>query len=250
MENISLSVLELSKIFCYSNRLLYFCKKLKHNKFKLKNILTIMSFFSKLFGKKADTDKAGGMEDYMTLIRVYFQASLAANLGINNLSMLPDLRLFKATLHVPTVNNKLGIGEKNQCKKMLKEIYNTNDDFFKEIDQSIRKNCHKIQDVQMYLIQFQAFSQDLMMLIGNLMKFKLRVPTFMKKAIYAMTEKTVNDIFNKNDFSDASVLKTIVAIRQYNKRLGFSQKWVTDFVYQIVMLAKKEPKPKEETTSK
>ncbi|MBQ5982390.1 MAG: hypothetical protein IJL54_09525 [Prevotella sp.] len=209
-----------------------------------------MSFFSKLFGKKADTDKAGGMEDYMTLIRVYFQASLAANLGINNLSMLPDLRLFKATLHVPTVNNKLGIGEKNQCKKMLKEIYNTNDDFFKEIDQSIRKNCHKIQDVQMYLIQFQAFSQDLMMLIGNLMKFKLRVPSFMKKAIYAMTEKTVNDIFNKNDFSDASVLKTIVAIRQYNKRLGFSQKWVTDFVYQIVMLAKKEPKPKEETTSK
>lgn len=251
MGNISLSVLELSKIFCYSNRLLYFCKKLKQNKFKLKeNILTIMSFFSKLFGKKADTDKAGGMEDYMTLIRVYFQASLAANLGINNLSMLPDLRLFKATLHVPTVNNKLGIGEKNQCKKMLKEIYNTNDDFFKEIDQSIRKNCHKIQDVQMYLIQFQAFSQDLMMLIGNLMKFKLRVPSFMKKAIYAMTEKTVNDIFNKNDFSDASVLKTIVAIRQYNKRLGFSQKWVTDFVYQIVMLAKKEPKPKEETTSK
>lgn len=209
-----------------------------------------MSFFSKLFSKKADTDKAGGMEDYMTLIRVYFQASLAANLGINNLSMLPDLRLFKATLHVPTVNNKLGIGEKNQCKKMLKEIYNTNDDFFKEIDQSIRKNCHKIQDVQMYLIQFQAFSQDLMMLIGNLMKFKLRVPSFMKKAIYAMTEKTVNDIFNKNDFSDASVLKTIVAIRQYNKRLGFSQKWVTDFVYQIVMLAKKEPKPKEEATSK
>lgn len=209
-----------------------------------------MSFFSRLFGKKSNKDKTGGMEDYMTLVRVYFQASLASNLGINNLSMLPDLRLFKTTLHVPIVNNKLGVGEKNQCKKMLKEIYNTDDGFFKEIDQSIKKNCHKIQDVQMYLIQFQAFSQDLMMLIGNLMKFKLRVPSFMKKAIYAMTEKTVDDIFNKNDFSDASVLKTVVDIRQYNKRLGFSQKWVTDFVYQIVMLAKKEPKPKEENTTK
>ena len=65
-----------------------------------------------------------------------------------------------------------------------------------------------------------------------------------------MTEKTVDDIFNKNDFSDASVLKTVVDIRQYDKRLGFSQKWVTDFVYQIVMLAKKEPKPKEENTTK
>ncbi len=209
-----------------------------------------MSFFSRLFGKKSNKDKTGGMEDYMTLVRVYFQASLASNLGINNLSMLPDLRLFKTTLHVPTVNNKLGVGEKNQCRKMLKEIYNTDDGFFKEIDQSIKKNCHKIQDVQMYLIQFQAFSQDLMMLIGNLMKFKLRVPSFMKKAIYAMTEKTVDDIFNKNDFSDASVLKTVVGIRQYDKRLGFSQKWVTDFVYQIVMLAKKEPKPKEENTTK
>ncbi|MBQ1587974.1 MAG: hypothetical protein II576_02710 [Prevotella sp.] len=209
-----------------------------------------MSFFSRLFGKKSNKDKTGGMEDYMTLVRVYFQASLASNLGINNLSMLPDLRLFKTTLHVPTVNNKLGVGEKNQCRKMLKEIYNTDDGFFKEIDQSIKKNCHKIQDVQMYLIQFQAFSQDLMMLIGNLMKFKLRVPSFMKKAIYAMTEKTVDDIFNKNDFSDASVLKTVVDIRQYDKRLGFSQKWVTDFVYQIVMLAKKEPKPKEENTTK
>ena len=209
-----------------------------------------MSFFSRLFGKKSNKDKTGGMEDYMTLVRVYFQASLASNLGINNLSMLPDLRLFKTTLHVPTVNNKLGVGEKNQCRKMLKEIYNTDDGFFKEIDQSIKKNCHKIQDVQMYLIQFQAFSQDLMMLIGNLMKFKLRVPSFMKKAIYAMTEKTVDDIFNKNDFSDASVLKTVVDIRQYDKRLGFTQKWVTDFVYQIVMLAKKEPKPKEENTTK
>jgi hypothetical protein len=61
-----------------------------------------------------------------------------------------------------------------------------------------------------------------------------------------MTEKTVNDIFTKNDFSDAGVLKTAIAIRQYDKRLGFSQKWITDFVYKVVMLAKKEPKNKEE----
>ena len=83
------------------------------------------------------------------------------------------------------------------------------------------------------------------MLIGNLMKFKLRVPSFFKKVIYTMTEKTVQDIFNKNDYSDPAVMKTVLAIRQYDKRLGFSEKWVTDFVYQIVMLAKKEPKKQE-----
>lgn len=106
---------------------------------------------------------------------------------------------------------------------MLKDLYNTEDDFFKEVDQSIRKNCRKIQDVQTYLIQFQNFTQDLMMLMGNLMKFKLRMPSFMKKAIYGMTEKTVADIFHKNDFKDMGVMKTVVAIRNYDKRLGFSE---------------------------
>ena len=202
-----------------------------------------MGLFSNIFSKKKNEEKVGGMEDFMSLVRVYFQASLAANLNITNLGMLPDLRMFKATLHVPTVNNKLGLGEKNHCRKMMKEIYGTDDLLYKEIDQSIRKNCHKLQDVQTYMIQFQGFSQDLMMLMGNLMKFKLRMPSFFKKAIYSMTEKTVNDIFTKNDFKDPGVLKTVVAIRQYDKRLGFSQQWITQFVYQVVMLAKKEPKP-------
>lgn len=208
-----------------------------------------MGLFSKLFGKK-EASKSGGMEDYMTLVRVYFQASLATNLGINNLAILPDLRMFKSTLHVPTVNNKLGVGEKSQCKKMLKELYQTDDGFFKEIDASIRKNCRRLQDVQPYLIQFQGFTQDTMMLMGNLMKFKLRVPSFFKRAIYTMTEKTVNDIFTKNDYKDAGVARVVMNIRQYNKRLNFSQKWITDFVYQVVMLAKKEPKAQEETTKK
>ena len=129
---------------------------------------------------------------------------------------------------------------------MMQEIYGVNDNFFQEIDQSIRKNCRKMQDVQIYLLQFQNFTQDLMMLTGNLMKFKLRLPSFFKKAIKAMTEKTVHEIFTKNDYTDASVLKTVVAIRQYNKRLGFSESWVSNFVYQVVMLAKKEPKQAEQ----
>lgn len=204
-----------------------------------------MGLFNRLFGKgNKEEHKTGGMEDYMTLVRVYLQAAIAENSGITNLAMLPDLRMFKTTLHVPTVNNKLGVGEKKHCRKMLKDLYKTDDGFFKELDQSIRKNCRKIQDVQVYLVQFQGFTQDLMMLMGNLMKFKLRMPSFMKKATYGMTEKTVSDIFNKNDFKDAGVMKTVVAIRSYDKRLGFSEKWITDFVFQVVMLAKKEPKPK------
>ena len=204
-----------------------------------------MGFWNKLFGNNSE-QKVGGMEDFMTLIRVYFQAAMAADLGITNLAALPDLRVFKTTLTVATVNNKLGVGERTRCKKMLKEMYGMDDDFFKEIDSSLRKRCKKVQDAQTYLLQFQGFTQDIMMLTGNLMKFKLRLPGFMKKALYTMTEKTVNDIFTKNDFTDPAVLKSVVAVREYNRRLGFSQKWVTDFVFKVVMLAKKEPKPAQD----
>jgi hypothetical protein len=204
-----------------------------------------MAFWNKLFGNNSE-QKVGGMEDFMTLIRVYFQAAMAADLGITNLAALPDLRVFKTTLKVATVNNKLGVGERTRCKKMLKEMYGMDDDFFKEIDSSLRKRCKKVQDAQTYLLQFQGFTQDIMMLTGNLMKFKLRLPGFMKKALYTMTEKTVNDIFTKNDFTDPAVLKSVVAVREYNRRLGFSQKWVTDFVFKVVMLAKKEPKPAQD----
>jgi len=204
-----------------------------------------MAFWNKLFGKKEEEQKTGGIEDFMTLIRVYFQACMAADLHITNLAALPDLRVFKTTLKVPTVNNRLGVGEKQRVTKMMKEIYGMDNQFTKEIDQSIRRRCKNVQDVQTYMYQFQGFTQDLMMLTSNLMKFKLRVPSFFKKTIYTMTEKTVNDIFNKNDYSDAGVLKTVVGIRQLNQRLGFSQQWVTNFVYRVVMLAKKEPKPKE-----
>lgn len=209
-----------------------------------------MGFLSRLFGKKNEDNKTGGMEDYMQLVRVYFQASIASTVGIANLAALPDLRVFKATLHVPTLNNKLGLGEKKACSKMLKDIYGTPDDFFKEIDQSIRKNCRHMQDVQTYLVQFQGFTQDLMMLMGNLMKFKLRLPSVFKGAIQKMTEKTVNDIFTKNDYSDPAVLKTVVAIRKYNHRLGFSEQWISGFVYQVVMLAKKEQKSADDDTQK
>ncbi|EHG17091.1 hypothetical protein [Prevotella histicola] len=210
-----------------------------------------MGIISSIFNRgEKEQVKSGGMEDYMMLVRVYFQSVLASRLGINNLAMLPDLRTYKQTFRVPTLNNKLGLGEKVSVRKTMKNIYKVDDSFFDEIDASIKKNCKKMQDVQPYLYQFQGFTQDLMMLVGNLMKFKLRVPGIFKKVIYTMTEKTVNDIFDKNDFMDPGVIKAVMSIRQYDQRLRFSRKWVTDFVYQIVMLAKKEPKGTEEAQSK
>ena len=211
-----------------------------------------MGILSKIFGRKTANNevKIGGMEDFMMLIRVYFQAVMASELHITNLAALPDLRMFKSTLKVPTQSGRLGVGEKAKCKKMVKEMYKMDDQFFKEIDQSIARRCRKVQDAQPYLLQFQAYVQDMMMLTTNLMKFKLRMPGWFKKTIYAMTEKTVHDIYTKNDYKDAGVVKTVLAVREYNKRLNFSEKWATDFVFRVVMLAKKEKRPKNEETQK
>ena len=88
-----------------------------------------MGFFSNLFRKKTANEegRVGGIEDFMTLIRVYYQAVMAGNLGISNINMLPDLAMFKRTLKVATQNNKLGLAEKARCKKMLMQIYNLNE---------------------------------------------------------------------------------------------------------------------------
>ncbi len=207
----------------------------------------IFSFFNKK-KESESTEKVGGMEDFMTLIRVYYQAVLASNLGITNISMLPDMATFKRTLKVPTQNNKLGIAERSRCKKMLEQIYNMEENFFKEIDASIKKNCKNMNSVQPYLFAFQGFNNDLMMLVGNLLSWKIRIPSFFHKALRGMTEKTIHDILTKNNWKDEATFKTVYAVRQYKEKLGYSEQWMIDYVYKIVSLAKKEPRPQAEDT--
>lgn len=207
-----------------------------------------MSIFSKLFRQRKEEPqiKAGGMEDFILLIRVYYQATMAAQLGISNLAALPDLRIFKQTYRVHTLNNKLGLGEKKHCRKLMQDIYGISDSFFTEIDTSIRKRCHKVQDMQSYLFSFQGFSQDLMMLIGNLMQWKMRLPGFLRGALREMVAKQMHQILTKNDWKDEGVRRTCVSIRKYQNTLGYSEAWMTEYVHTIVMLAKKEPKKNSE----
>ena len=167
-----------------------------------------MSIFAKLFKKKTteeESARVGGMEDFMTLIRVYYQAVMAAQLGISNINALPDMAVFKRTLKIPTQNNKLGVAERSRCKKI----------------------------------------QDLMMVVGNLMQWKFRMPRIFNKALRGMTEKTVHDILTRTNWKDDSVRKTCLNIRQYQHALGYSESWMVEYVYNVVVLAKKEPKPKE-----
>lgn len=219
----------------------------KRNDIWAQNInILIMGLLSKILNRhKDDSQKSGGMEDFMTLIRVYYQAAIAHKLGITNLSALPDLRVFKQTLHVPTVNNRLGLGEKNKCRKMLEEIYGMQDIFFKEIEDSLKRNCKQIQDAQNYLFLFQGFSQDLMMMVSSTMQWKLRIPSVFKKTLRTTIEKGIIDILTKDSWKDEATRKGAINIRAYQKRLGYSEQWMSEYVYHIILLAKKEPRQKD-----
>ena len=206
-----------------------------------------MSILSKLFGRKnAEQIRVGGMEDFMTLVRVYYQATMAARLGISNLAAFPDLRVFKQTLKVATVNNKLGVGEKKRAQKMLAEMYGMSDSFFQEVDESIKKRCRTPQDVQTYFLVFQGFSQNLMMAMGQLMQWKLRLPSFFHKALRQMTEKTVHDVLTSNNWKDDGMRRSVVAIRKAQNTLNYSEAWIVEFAHTVLMLAKKEPRNKIE----
>lgn len=201
--------------------------------------MNIFSFFT----KKKQQQTIGGIEDFMLLIRVYYQATIAVQTGINDLKALQDLRIFKQTYHVPTLNNKIGLAEKKQCQKILQSIYSISDNFFKEIDLSIKKKCRTIQSVQSYMIQFQGFSQELMMLMSNLMHWKFRLPSFLHKALRGMVDKQIHDILTRNDWKDEAVRRSCFSVRKYQSELSYSEAWMTEYVYTTVMLAKKEKTP-------
>ena len=199
-----------------------------------------MGFFSR---KK--TNSVDNVEDFMMLIRVYFQSVIALNNGITNLRALPDLANYKRLFKVPTEKGKLGLGEKSAAKKMLKEDYDLSDNFFKEVDSSIRKNCRSQNDVQSYLFMFQGFTNDLMMLISNLMQWKMRIPSRFRKTLYNATKETVHEISTKSFFKKDDVHKTAMAVQQYKEKLHYTEEWMTEFVFNTIILAKKEAKNKK-----
>ena len=204
-----------------------------------------MSLLGKLFKKDNEEVSSKNVEDFASLIRVYFQSVIAANLGITNIRFVPDVANFKRLFKIPTQGGRLGQGEKAASRKMLMQDYGLSESFFKEIDTSVKKHCRTQNEVQSYLFLYQGFTNDLMMLMGNLMQWKFRMPSIFKGTLRAMTEKTVHDVCTKLVWKKDDVHKTAAAVRQYKERLGFSEQWMTEYVFNIIMLAKKESKHKD-----
>ena len=206
-----------------------------------------MNFISKLFKKEKEQDNEqikGSVEEFVSLVRVYYQAVMAVNLGVTNLNILADMALFKRMLKIPTQNNKLGVAEKSKVRKVLMQDYGLSESFFKEIDASVKKCCKNQNDIKSYFFMFQGFNNDLFSLLGNLMQWKFRLALLLKKLLYNQTAKTVHEILTRSEWNDVSVQKAAWSVRKYAATLGYSEQWITDFVYNVVLLAREDQKRK------
>lgn len=204
-----------------------------------------MNIFSKLFKKKeaeTETTSKGSVEEFVSLIRVYSQSVMAVQLGITNINMLSDMALFKRMLKIPTQNNKPGIAEKSRVRKILMQDYGLNEAFFKEMDTSVKKNCKTQNDIKSYFFLFQGFCNDLFSLLDNLMQWKFRLSMLFNKLLYKQTRKIMHNIATRSEWKDIKVQKAAWSVRKYKETLGFSEEWMTDFVYNIMLMAKEDAK--------
>ena len=180
-----------------------------------------MGIFAKLFNKNSEEVSSKNVEDFVSLTRVYFQSVIAANLGITNIRFVPDVANFKRLFKIPTQGGRLGQAEKTASRKMLMQDYGISENFFKEIRCFRKKGiAARRMIVQGYLFMYQGFSNDLMMLMGNLMQWKFRMPSIFKGALRSMTEKTVHEVCTKTVWKKDDVHKTAMTVRQYKERFG------------------------------
>lgn len=205
-----------------------------------------MGLFSKLLNKRNQVQQQSNdyADNFRDLIQVYFQSIFASQFGITQIKLFPELVMFRRKFKVPSANNRLGVAEKKESQRMLMEVYGVQEIFFKEIDASIRRKCHNANEINAYLPRFQSFAQNLLMVITNVNQWKLRAALLVKKVLLSVVKSTVNDILTKNDWKDNGIRKTCVSIRKSSQSLGFSQEWMTEYAFRILLLARKQPKQK------
>ena len=180
------------------------------------------------------------MEDFVSLTRVYFQSVIAANLGITNIRFVPDVANFKRLFKIPTQGGTPGTSGKGRFAQDadagLRHSVKTSS---RKLILPSRSTAVRRMMYKAYLFMYQGFSNDLMMLMGNLMQWKFRMPSIFKGALRSMTEKTVHDVCTKTVWKKDDVHKTAAAVRQYKERLGYSEQWMTEYVYNVVIAGQK-----------
>ena len=64
----------------------------------------------------------------------------------------------------------------------------------------------------------------------------------LKKLLYKQTVKTVHEIMTRSEWNDVASQKAAWSVRKYAESLGYSEQWITDLVYNVVLLAREDQK--------
>jgi len=116
--------------------------------------------------------------------------------------------------------------------------YGLSEQFFKEVDASLKANCKKQNDAQSFLFTFQGFSNDLLVVISDQMKFKIAMPNFLRKALYTVTQQTIHKILTKDDWKKDEVYNACRSVRKYREKLGYSESWMAEYVFPVLLISK------------
>lgn len=200
-----------------------------------------MGILSNLFGKKKDENKKSkkeiaqeNVETFMSLISTYNQALVVLQFGITNLKMVPEFATFKRLMKIPTTGGKLGLSEKSYIKKMMATDYGMPETFFKEIDTSIRRNCKNVQQVQSYFFAFGNFTNDLLNHLYSENQMKLQGAMLMKKSMKKTVGSLVEKTMTKTNWKSSETAIAVNKLKATATSLGFSNEWMTEFVFQIL----------------
>ena len=198
-----------------------------------------MGLTQKLQNKKEalEEEVKNKVEEFNSLLRVYLQATMAVNLGIVDFRMLPDLKLLKQKFKIPT-QGRLGVAEKAYVRKLMMNEYAMTETFFSEIDASAKKVCKKQQDLPNYFYMFQGISQYLFTALAGEMQWTLRLPAFMRSIIKASTKDAIHKILTSNNIKAADSLLAARHVRELKEKLNFSEDWLFQFAYPVLMLSK------------
>ncbi|MFI3321033.1 MAG: hypothetical protein R3Y50_00710 [Rikenellaceae bacterium] len=206
-----------------------------------------MGLFSNLFGfsskkKQEDDGIQSDVEEFMSLISIYNQATVISHVGITNIKMVPEFANYKRIMRLPAVGGKLGLAEKAHIKKSLMAEYEVDELFFKELDSSIRRNCKGLRDVQNYFFAFGNFTNDLLTLLSTEFQWKLQGSMLIKKLLRSTVKNVVGTLMTKLNWKDRATTDMANRVKATAMQLGFSQQWMEELVYQIYALSRKKKK--------
>jgi hypothetical protein len=187
--------------------------------------------------EKMEQEVRARIEEFNSLVSVYLQASFASQLGILDLRMLPQLKIFKHKFNLMT-QGRLGNAEKAFVSKLMINEYKLTEEFFKEIDASVKRVCKRQQDMQTYSIYFQNLSQNLFLSVASEMQWSLRLPAFFRSLIKSSMKDAVHKVLTGSDFKAGDARKAAIVVRELSNKMKLSENWLFQYAYPVLMLSK------------